>query len=112
MAGHWSRLAMAPEMAQVMTAGSFRLMALDREHSVTFPRAVDVLGRRHLERAADGRPRLARVDDVVDHRVAGGHVDVDDLAKVLDQLLALGRGIVGALDLLAEDDLDRALGAH
>src|SRR3954467_9259102 len=85
---------------------------LNRDHAVALPGALDALALGHLERPADRRPRLAGVDDVVDHRVAGRDVDVDDLAVALDQLLLPGRGVVGRLNLLAEDDLDRALGAH
>src|SRR5579884_1220758 len=142
MAGHCSRPAMAPEIAHVMTAGSARLTTGSTpgrfvygrprrswrstpgrfaygphrrsygHHAISLPRPVDALGRRQLERAADCGPRLARVDDVVDHGVAGRDVDVDDLAELLDQLLTLGRRVLGLLHLLAEDDLDRALGAH
>src|SRR5207248_7103740 len=82
------------------------------DDSMALPRALDALALRHLERLADRRARLARVDHVVDHVVARRDVDVDDLAELVDQLLLLGRRVVGRLDLLAEDDLDRALGAH
>src|SRR5579884_1444825 len=117
MAGHWSRLAIAPLMAQVMTAGSSMLMGRSpgcfakrnsqwnrrrrfhsyRDDAASLPWPLDALRGRHLERPADRGPRLAGIDDVVDHRVTGGDVDVDDLAELLDQLLALGRGIIGLL---------------
>src|SRR5579884_63108 len=115
IAGHWSRLASAPEIAQVMTTGSSTDTARAssyRHDPALLPWPLDLLAGRHLEPAADRGPRLARVDHVVDHVVAGGDVDVDDLAEVLDQLLLLGRRILGLLDLAAEDDLDRALGSH
>ena len=74
--------------------------------------ALDALGRRHLERADHGRARLARVDHVVDQGVAGGDVRVDRLADPLDHLRPRGVRVVGSLDLLAEDDVHRALGPH
>src|SRR5690242_12968570 len=111
IAGHWSRLAIAPEIAHVMTTGSSSIGS-DRDHAVAFPGTLDPLARGHLERAADRRPRLARVDHVVDHVVARGHVHVDDLPEALDQLLALGRRVLGLLDLLTEDDLNRSLCSH
>src|SRR5213076_2920748 len=77
IAGHWSRFAIAPEIAQQMMAGSSRLIGLShRDDAVAPPGALDPLARRHLETAADRRPRLARVDHVVDHVAAGGDVDV------------------------------------
>src|ERR1700749_4653236 len=114
IAGHWSRLAIAPEMAQVMMAGSSTLtdVSSDRHDAGSLPRSLHLLALRHLQGPADRGPGLARVDDVVDHVVAGGHVDVDDLAVGVDQLLALCRRVLGLLHLLAEDDLHRALGAH
>src|SRR5690242_19377012 len=111
IAGHWSRLAMAPEMAHVMTTGSLN-MGSDRHHPVPLPRTIHALALGHLERPAHRGPGLPRVDHVVDHVVAGRDVDVDDLAEVLDQLAPLGGRILSLLDLLAEDDLDRALGPH
>src|SRR5579862_9979811 len=94
-------------MAQVMTTGSSRLIASYRHDAVALPGTLHLLARRELEAAADRGPGLPRVDHVVDHVVAGGDVHVDDLAEVLDQLGALGRRVLGLLDLLAEDDLDR-----
>ena len=79
---------------------------------MALPRPLDALALGELERADDRRPRLARVDHVVDHVVARRDVDVDQPAVGLDQLGLLGGRVLGLLDLLAEDDLDRALGAH
>src|SRR5207237_3032392 len=93
IAGHCSRLAIAPLIAQVMTTGSSRLMGHSyRHHPVSLPRSLDPFAGRQLERPADRGPRLPRVDDVVDHVVARRDVHVDDLAEALDQLTALGRG--------------------
>src|SRR5947209_8200142 len=95
IAGHCSRFAIAPEIEHVITTGSSMLIARGlrgfvgrasyRDDAVALPWALDLLARRHLERAADRLARLARVDHVVDHVVAGGDVDVEDLAEALDQ---------------------------
>src|SRR5947209_11414000 len=78
IAGHWSRLAIAPEIAQVITAGSSSVTPglpavgafdhicgrparsdrsasprSDRHHSVSLPGPLDALVRGHLERPAD-----------------------------------------------------------
>src|SRR5438067_3471274 len=98
-----------------MTTGSSTLIGalLSYGHDpVALPRPLDALAGGHLQRFADRRARLARVDDVVDHVVARGHVDVDDLAVGLDQLGLLGLGVIGFFDLFAHHDLDRPLGAH
>src|SRR5437879_3225296 len=114
IAGHCSRLASVPEIEHVITTGSSRLIALPSygDDSMALPRALDVLVLGHLERLADRRARLARVDDVVDHVVARRDVDVDDLAVRVDQLGLLGLGVLGFFDLFAHHDLDRALSAH
>ena len=44
------------------------------------PGPLDPFARGHLQRSRHHLPRLARVDDVVDHRVARGDVGVDDRA--------------------------------
>src|SRR3954453_21339681 len=90
MAGHCSRPASAPGTAQVTMTGSSRLIARpgrpwrraaggprpvapqrpsDGRHTMAPPGALYFLGFRQLERADDRRPRLARVDHVVDHAV-------------------------------------------
>src|SRR5579863_4801972 len=89
IAGHWSRFAIAPEIAQVITTGSSRLTTLSnrrsyRHHTASLPRPLDMLGLSELERTADRRPRLAWVDHVIDHVVACGDIDVDDLAELRD----------------------------
>src|SRR5947209_16754467 len=112
MAAHWSRLAMAPDMAQQMTAGSERLTVAPRlrprsyrDHPIALERSLHSLTLGQLERPADRRARLAWIDDVVDHRVAGSHVDVDARLDALNELPALGRGVFGLLHLPAKDDL-------
>src|ERR1700746_1663898 len=78
IAGHCSRLAIAPEIEHVITTGSSRLMERPsfrsrsyRHHPVALPRPLDALALGHLQPTADRRARLARVDHVVDHVVAG-----------------------------------------
>src|SRR3954451_13480607 len=100
------RMRRAASMPPVYPGGS------DGNHGVALPGPLDLLAGGHLERAADDLARLARIDHVVDHRVAGGDRDVDDLAVGLDELGLLGRGVVGLLDLPAHHDLDRALRPH
>src|SRR4029078_8882571 len=76
IAGHWSRLATAPEIEQVRMTGSSRLnvwllgsgtchsplYALDGHDAVALPGTLEALALGHLERADDRRARLARVD--------------------------------------------------
>src|SRR3954447_9423743 len=81
-------------------------------HAVAFARLLDVLVARHPQRLGDRRPGLARVDDVVDHRVAGGDVGVDLLADRVQHRLAGRLRVLGGLDRTAADDFDRALGTH
>src|SRR5205807_7710352 len=131
------RLAIAPEIAQVMTTGSSRVTpclppvdAFDAvrghpargnrsasprsygNHARALPGTLHVLARGHLERPTDRGAGLARVDHIIDHVVARRDVDIDDLLELVDQLLSLRSGVLGLLHLLAEDDLDRALRPH
>src|SRR5437763_738343 len=141
IAGHWSRLATVPEIELVrITGSSKRLMRAPpprrrratrgsgrrasrrasspdpnwpparRTHGAPRPSEARALG--HLERTDHDRPRLARVDHVVDHVVPRSDVGVDDLAEVLDQLGPLRVRVLGRLDLLAQDDVHGALCAH
>src|SRR4051812_25512968 len=131
IAGHCSRLAITPEIEQLMTTGSSkrliprlpwssscRIATLSRparsygHHSMAFVRLADLLVLRHPQRLDDRRAGLAGVDDVVDDRVAGGDVRVDLLAHGVQHRLAGRLRIVGGLDRRAADDFDRALGAH
>src|SRR3954447_13470 len=89
---HARRMRRATSMSLDYPRGS------DGNHGVALPRTLDLLAGGHLERAADDLARLARIDHVVDHRVARRDRDVDDLAVGLDQLGLLGRGVVGLLD--------------
>src|ERR671922_746490 len=113
IAGHWSRLATAPEMLQVMIAGSSKRLtstvASYGHHPMLLPGSLHALGLRELQSANNRGARLARVYDVVDHRVARRDVGVDRLADPLDHLRARRVRVIGGLDLLAEDDVDRAL---
>src|SRR3954447_23887050 len=91
IAGHWSRLAITPLIEQLMiTASSNELISFssDRHHAVAFLRLLDVLVARHLQGPGDRRPRLPRVNDVVDQGVASGEVRVDLLADRVQHRLA------------------------
>src|SRR5262247_1843387 len=66
-----------------------------------------------LERTDEFRSRLVRLDDLVDVAELGGLERVGERAPVLgDQPAPLAVGILRALELVAEDDVDRALGPH
>src|SRR5215210_6036092 len=92
IAGHWSRLAIAPLILQEMITGSSNVLIpaasttaeirLHASHSASYghhsmlpPGPLDALVLGHPQRLDHTRARLARVDYVVDHRVAGGDVD-------------------------------------
>src|SRR5947199_8944685 len=67
----------------------------------------------HLERADQARAGVGWLDDVVDVAELGGLVRVGEGAPVVgDQALALGGGVLRPLDLVAEDDVDGAVGPH
>src|SRR5712692_2605295 len=87
-------------------AGSYRYVP------VLAPRAIHLLVARLLDAADDDAPCLGRVDDVVDHRPAGGDVRADLRPDRLQQLSARRVWVVGSLDLLVEDDVDSTLGTH
>src|SRR4051812_43562018 len=90
IAGHWSRFATVPEIELVMITGSSKRLTPASppgrsygHHAVLLPGSFHALALGHLERADHDRPRLARVDDVVDHVVARRDVRVDDLSEAL-----------------------------
>src|SRR5437879_1625196 len=81
-----------------------------RDVAVLTPGPVDLLVARLLDAAHDHAPGLGRIDDVVDHRPAGGDVGADLLPDRLDHLRPRLLGLVGGFDLLVENDVHRALG--
>src|SRR5712691_7252991 len=83
-----------------------------RDVAVLPPRAVDLLGAGLLQAADDHAAGLGGIDHVVDHRPTGGQVRVDLRADGVEQLLAGLLGVARGLDLLVEDDVHGALGAH
>ena len=86
--------------------------SLERDVAVLAPRARLALRQRRLERVDQHRPRPPRLDHVVDVAALGGRPRVREALLVVgDQLGAARLGIVGVLELLAEDDVDRALRA-
>src|SRR6266849_2008958 len=67
----------------------------------------------HLEGADQARAGIDGLDDLVDVAELGGLVRIGERAAVVgDQALALGGGVLRLLDLVPEDDVDRAVGAH
>ena len=67
----------------------------------------------HPERLDQPGPRLGGLDHVVDEPALGGRVRRRELVAVLADQVLRGEPRVGRLlDLLAEDDVDRALRAH
>src|ERR1700722_11308307 len=119
IAGHCSRLAITPEIEQVMTTGSSRLTGSLHDSMWSYgddprllPRPLDLLALRHLQPAADRGARLAWVDHVVDEVVAGGDVHVEHLFEVLDQLGLLCRRVLCRVYRLTEGDLNDPLGSH
>src|SRR5210317_2190842 len=81
----------------------------ERNVVVLAPRVLELLLAQHRERAADALARRVWRDHVVDVTAARGDERVGEL-------LAVGLGEAGNLvrvaDVLAEDDLDRALRPH
>src|SRR5579864_1640744 len=110
MAGHCSRVASTPVSAAVMT------VLIDgpsyRDVAVLPPRPVDLLVPRLLDALDDHAPGLRRVDHVVDHRPTGSEVWIDLGPDGLDHLGARRLRVVGCLDLLVEDDVDRPFWPH
>src|SRR5664279_4797255 len=77
--------------------------------AVLAPGVLDLLARQHRQRAADALSGLVRLDHVVDVAARARDERVGELGLVF----GLARGeLPGIALLLAEDDLDRALGAH
>ena len=89
----------AADHDRVVEASSYR------HHPVAFRRASRRACLRPSAGLDDRRPGLARVDDVVDHRVAGGDVGVDLLADRVQHRLAGRLRVVGGLDRRAADDV-------
>src|SRR5207237_5537149 len=83
-----------------------------RDVAVLAPRAIDLLGAGLLEAMDDHPASFGGVDHVVDHRPTRGQVRVDLRADRAEQLGARLLWVVRGLDLLVEDDVDGALGAH
>src|ERR1700716_4765500 len=84
----------------------------DGDVAVLAPGALNLLAHRDLQPLDDHLARLGGVDDVVDHGPVGGDVGVDLLADHVDEHRLGGLRVLGRLDLLVEDDVDRALRPH
>src|ERR1051325_1813556 len=85
----------------------------ERDVAMLPGRVLLALVLQHLERADDLRSRLFRLDDLVDVAELGGLERIGERAPVLrDQPAPLAVGILRPLELVPEDDVDRALRAH
>src|SRR5712664_3430142 len=124
MAGHCSRCARtqlsAAEMTVLLLRGPRELTAQPqsswgssyRDVAVLAPGPVDLLAARLLDSAHDHVASLGWIDHVVDHRPPGGDVRADLLLDRFDHPCPCLLGVVGSLDLLVEDDVDRTFRPH
>src|SRR2546426_6021700 len=108
-----TRTAISPRFATRMRLKSGREAGSEWDVAMLLGRVPVALVLQHLERADQARARVGGLDDLVDVAELGGHVRVGEGVPVLgDQALALGGGILRPLDLVAEDDVDGAVGPH
>src|SRR5437763_16066736 len=85
----------------------------ERDVAMLLRRVPVALVLQHLERADEPRTRLLGRDDLVDVAELGGLEGVGERLPVVgDEPLALALGVLRALDLVAEDDVDGAVRAH
>src|SRR6185312_1675502 len=80
-----------------------------RRVAVLAPRVLELLVLECGQRLADPPARAMRHDHVVDEAAIGRHERVGELLAIL---LGARRDLLCITDVGAEDDLDRALGAH
>src|SRR5579885_1534532 len=105
-----TRTAISPRLATSTRRKSGRS---ERDVAMLLRRVLVALVLQHPQRADQPRARVLGQDDRVDVAKLGGLERVrEGPAVVLLEALALGGGVGGALDLVAEDDVDRAVGAH
>ena len=107
----------ARRVATVFAQRHVALRVGGRRHSGMLPcflRRVRVaLAGEHPQRRDDPRPRLGWLDHVVDVAPRRGDIGIGEALLVLgDEPRALGGRVGGLGQLVAEDDVDRALGAH
>src|SRR5688572_30322344 len=104
------------EVAKHQESPAVRASALDaseRNVSVLFRGILVALGLQRLERINESRPRVARIDDVVEISSTGRDVRVRELLPVLLDLSFSCRRFVRTLrDFLPEEDFHRTLWSH
>src|SRR2546430_10342222 len=107
-----TRIAISPRFA-ISTRRNMRLRRSERDVAVLLRRSRLAFRAQHGERIDDPRSCFSRLDHVVEVPHPGRDVRVREAVPVfLDQFLLPLRGFLRPLDLLLEDDLDRALGPH
>src|SRR5262250_3109251 len=85
----------------------------ERDVAMLLRRVLVALVLQHLERADEPRTGVLRLDDLVDVAQLRRLVRVRERAAILGDEPGPGRVLVrGPLDLVPEDDVDRAVGAH
>src|SRR6187455_2495272 len=103
-----TRQAISPRLAISIFLSMTLVSSSERDVAVLAPRVVDLLVGEHRQRPADPLPRLVRLDHVVDVAARAGDERIGELGLVFG---LARRELVGIALLVAEADLDRALGA-
>src|SRR5436190_5636312 len=104
-----TRTAISPRFA----TSTRRKSGLEGDVAMLLRRILLALVLQDLERADDFRSRVLGLDDLVDVAELGCLEGVRERpAVVRDEAFALLVGILRALELVAEDDVDGALGTH
>src|SRR2546422_9335435 len=108
-----TRTAISPRFATRMRLKSGREAGSEWNVAMLLGRVPVALVLQHLERADEARTRVGGLDDLVDVAELGGLGRVGGGTPVVgDQAVALGGGILRPLDLVAGDDVGRAVGPH
>src|SRR5947199_7818010 len=108
-----TRTAISPRFATRMRRNSGREAGSEWNIAMLLGRVPVALVLQHLERPDEARSRVDGLDDLVDVAELGRLVGIGEGAPVVaDQALALGGGVLRPLDLVAEDDVDGAVGPH
>src|SRR5689334_10208306 len=107
------RTAISPRFATSTRRKSGRAPLSERDVAMLLRRVLVALVLEHLERADDLRARVLGLDDLVDVAELRGLERVRERAAVIrDEPLPLGVDVLRALELVPEDDVDRALRTH
>src|SRR6185503_16401487 len=108
-----TRTAISPRLATRTRRNGGFWVESERDVAMLLRRVLVALVREHLERADETGARVLGADDLVDVAELGGLERVGELLPVVGrETLALGLGLLGLLDLVAEDDVDGAVRPH